>query len=206
MEAVTFVGKTALSTLANMTGEDGKIKRDAFDAVLAALMGSAKQRDDTLHALCLAAIRNSLSADMGGNGCPSLALKIAKGAAANMRSVRLQGMVAWFAAYSNIRLKVEQKGGKKIITGGLLKKDKDKAHRTITPALIEKAEVTPFWAAKESKVSPKAYDDSAVYNDLMAAIRHHKKAKEEGRSNLTAKGEKALTEILALAADLEPAK
>jgi hypothetical protein len=164
-----------------------------IDASNVTVYNMGRKSDAIIHATAVACIYLSMPHVDGGHNCHIRAMNLVN----NMpKGSRVKALVAWFAAYSNVRLIFDKKVGK--YRGGVLKPDL-KGYDVATP---QAALAKPFWMVEEANVSPKAFTDDTL---AIAVANLIARAKMDN-AVLSVKGLAALKDLQTISAANPPVK
>lgn len=172
---------------------DGNIVSPKFvDWAITRIGTAGKKLDNLIHGTAVACIYLSMPHKEGGHNCANRALKLIK---AMPKGSRSKTLIAWFHAYSNIRIVTDAKT--KELTAGVLPPT-SKQYKAADPiAAMDK----PFWSVDEVAPTPADFTTDAFAKRVAALI----KAAKADNAKLDAKGIAALADLEGLAATLAPA-
>jgi hypothetical protein len=105
--------------------------------------------DATIHGVAVACIGMSMPHSEGGHNCAMRAVQLVNTLADLNKSARTKALVAWFHAFSNIRLRKDDKTGKYV---GSVMSPKLKGYRS--DISTGDAMATPFWSVEEKSSDP----------------------------------------------------
>ncbi len=149
--------------------------------------------DNQIHGTAVACIYLSMSIAEGGpasGASPALGLINAM-----PKGSRVKALIAWFAAFSNVRIVYDKKAKK--YTAGVLPSTA-KTYAVPTP---DAAMAKPFWTVEESDASPADY----MTANFALAVKNLLAKATADNAKLDAKGKAALADLKAAAAKLAPA-
>ncbi|WP_448500715.1 hypothetical protein [Sphingomonas sp.] len=153
---------------------------------------AGKKLDARLHATAFAVMDRAAA----HNDC-SLAAPLV---AAMPRGARRNDMIAWFAAFSNVRIKLDKDSG--TFKAGLVSsKAKDFRDAGALADGLRDAWAKPFYSVEEAERASNPFDDKR----FAAAVARLIKQAEEATSGLSADTQAALADLKAINAKLTPA-
>lgn len=171
-----------------------KVDGTAVASATKSIAGAGAKLDNQIHGTAVACIMLSMSIAEGG---PASGAGPATGLLNAMpKGSRAKALAAWFAAYSNLRLRYDKKA--KAWTGGVLDA-KAKSYAKPDP---DAAMAKPFWSVEEADVVPQAF----LTGNLTLAVANLIKKATADNAKLDAKGKAALSQLEAAAKTLAPAE
>jgi hypothetical protein len=181
----------ALSAPAILTAlnEGNNVSPKFVDGAITRIGTMGKKLDNLIHGTAVACIYLSMPHKEGGHNCAARALKLVK---AMPKGSRAKALVAWFHAYSNIRIVKDTKSGE--LKAGVLKPE-NKQYKAADPVA---ALANPFWSVEEKDVDPAAFTTDSLVKRVAALI----KAAKADNAKLDAAGIAALADLEGLATKL----
>lgn len=174
--------------------EGNSIDAKRVDASIRYVTQTGAKLLPTIHATAVACIHLSMPHIDGGHNCAIRATNLVN---AMPKGTRVKALVAWFAAFSNIRLVWDKKLN--TYKGGVLKPEA-KAYVQADPG---GAMLKPFWTPEEKDVDPAVFTDSKFATAIANLIARAKGS----NATLDAKGLAVLADLEAVALKLPvPAK
>ncbi len=181
----TFDRANIFSAFASMQEGNG-FSTSAVDKNIGWIASTGKKMDCMIHATAVVCIYLSMPHKDGGHNCANRALKLVN---AMPKGSRVKALVAWFHAYSNIRLRWDKKAG--AYTAGVLKP----SAKDYKPADPQTAMSKPFWSVEEKDVDPSEFTTDTLAKRVAALL----KAASAANAKLDAKGKAALADLQAAA-------
>lgn len=181
----------AISAPAILTAlhEGNAVSPKFVDGAITRIGTMGKKMDNLLHSTAVACIYLSMPHTDGGHNCAARALKLLQ---AMPKGSRAKALIAWFHAYSNIRIVKDSKTGG--LKAGVLKPE-NKQYKIADPIA---AMAKPFWTVEEKDVDPADFTTDSLAKRVAALI----KAAKSDNARLDAAGIAALADLEGLAVKL----
>lgn len=181
----------AISAPAILTAlnEGNAVSPKFVDGAITRIGTAGKKLDNLIHGTAVACIYLSMPHKDGGHNCAARALKLLQ---AMPKGSRAKTLIAWFHAYSNIRIVMDAKT--KQLKAGVLKPE-NKQYKAADPiAAMEK----PFWIVEEVAANPADFTTDSLAKRVALLI----KAAKDKNAKLDAAGIAALADLEGLAVKL----
>lgn len=186
----TFNRALAASSVLTSLMDGNAVSGKAVASAIASIAGIGAKLDNQIHGTAVACIYLSMSVAEGGPASgagPAVALMNAM-----PKGSRAKALGSWFAAFSNIRVKLDPKT--KVWTGGVISSDL-KSYAVPTP---DAAMAKPFWTVEEVAPAPSAFTTDNLAKAVALLIGRAK----ADNAVLDVKGRAALADLETLSASL----